>query len=154
MGRCDYRGVCVGGADMREATLYTVQQQRVVCGDYLEMARQFGPMPPLSPMTDGDALYPVDSPSVEVERLPVHAISKIQHGQRIDDYIVLDSELREILEAPFTSQIEKLEWERAKLIRECKQYAKDLEGYELRLERFNTANWFLRVWHVICGGLV
>lgn len=139
---------------MREATLYTIQGQRVMCADYLEMARTFGPMPPLSPMTDGDALYPVDSPSVEVERLPVHAISKIEHGQRVDDYIVLEPELRKILEAPFAGRVEKLEWERAKLIRENKQYMSAVEGYENRLEHFNTLNWFRRVWHVICGGRV
>lgn len=139
---------------MREATLYTIQEQRVVCGDYLEMARQFGPMPPLSPMTDGNTLFPIDSPSVEVERLPVHAISRIQHGQRSDDYIVLASELREILEAPFVGRVEKLEWERVKLISENRQYMNAVEGYENRLEHFNTLNWFRRVWHVICGGRV
>lgn len=139
---------------MKEATLYTIQEQRVMCGDYFEMARQFGPMPPLSPMTDGDALYPVDSPSVEVERLPVHAISKIEHGRRVDDYIVLEPELREILEAPFVGRVEKLEWEKAKLLRENKQYINAVEGYENRLEHFNTLNWFRRVWHVICGSVV
>lgn len=138
---------------MRKATLYTIQSQRVACGDYFEMAQTFGPTAPLVRVRE-DGIISIDMPTVKIERLPVHAISKIEHGQRSNDYIVLTPKLREILEAPFVGRVEKLEWEKAKLLRENKQYMNGIEGYENRLEHFNTLNWFRRVWHVICGGRV
>lgn len=153
LGRCDYRGVCVGGADMREATLYTIHSQRVMCGDYFEMWKTCGPMPSLVQVRE-DGIIPVDMPTVEIKRLPVHSIGKIEYGERKTDYIVLEPELRKILEAPFAGELEKLELVKVKLDHENRQLKNALEAYESRIERFNTCNWFLRVWHVICGGRV
>ena len=67
---------------------------------------------------------------VQERELPIERISRIEHGEQKDHYIALDDDLREILEAPFRTDIQNLR--------------NRLAGYQDRITAFNALPWYKR----------
>lgn len=133
-----------------EGTLYTVRAIKVrLSGDPrdLWMERYKTPLPfsgelwalPLT--TDEDEC-------VEIERIRAHTI---RQANRPDRYIVIDHELREILEAPFLGEIAdakyQLRMSHEDHLRSAKLYRETLN----RVVNFLALPWWRRVWLAFRG---
>jgi len=77
--------------------------------------------------------------------LPVERITRIKHGVRQDCFIALDTDLREILEAPFTSRIANLEQDKAQLYREGQSWHDKCYELTRRITSFNNLPWYRRI---------
>ena len=121
---------------MKAVTLFSLKSERVlVSGDRLEL-RRFDNIEPLSFVgKDGHMQF---AQSVKTISLPVDQITRITHGRHEDELIALDPELREILEAPVKSRIDRLELDLA-----CRKI--ENETFELRIDAFNKLPWYKRL---------
>jgi hypothetical protein len=120
---------------MRETKLYTLNEQVVLTYPTAEFLRirldQW--------LEAGDEMVMLTE---KTEDVPIHMISKIEYGQRKDEFIALDSELQAIIEAPFihrTLQAEK-QFEGTKA---------ELRSMLDKVNHFNSLPWYKRIFKKI-----
>jgi hypothetical protein len=124
---------------MREATLYTIQEQRVVVHnrDYVSFHRMAAP----------HLMWTDDNVNVlePIKRIdaPVKHIVKVTDGVRKDDFIAIDPDLREMVEAP----LKREHGEHMDMLRKQIQILTwDVEWYRLRVKGYNELPWYKRIW--------
>lgn len=131
-----------GSLKMRETKLYTLNEQVVLTyptAEFLRIRHQQR-LPDLNQWLEaGDEMVMLTE---KTEDVPIHMISKIEYGQRKDEFIALDSQLQAIIEAPFihrTLQAEK-QFEGAKA---------ELRSMLDKVTHFNSLPWYKRIFKKI-----
>jgi len=123
---------------MRETKLYTLNEQVVLTyptADFLRIRHQQR-LPDLSQWLEaGDDMVMLTD---KTEDVPIHRVSKIEYGQRKDEFIAVDSQLREILEAPFIHRADtaELQVDRAMM---------GLINLQQKIDEFNSLPWYKRI---------
>ena len=133
-----------------EGTLYTVRAIKVrLSGDPREL--WYERIKPISISRDLWAL-PIEGDwtdeKVEKERLYAH---EIRQAHRPDRYIVLDPELREILEAPFLGEIADAKYQLRMSHEDHRRSAKLYRETLNRVVNFLALPWWRRVWLAFRG---
>lgn len=112
---------------MKTVTLFELKQTRVAVETDVVLQRAM-------PQFDYSKFRTLDGgevmASVREKALPVEKICRIEHGRHKESYIALDDDLREILEAPFRTEIQNLR--------------NRLAGYQDRITAFNALPWYKR----------
>lgn len=122
---------------MRTATLYELKASHVGVVEPFIRKRVMEDLPRGSRyIEDGTAIVPVRDVV-----LPIEKISRIEHGQRKDYFIALDTDLREILEAPFATKMLALESHHRIAIG---KYRERIAEYQDRIAIFNLLPWYKR----------
>lgn len=127
---------------MRTVTLYELKKTTVIVGRGDTVLKYI-----MSPLPNRLAQVGEDSfvmPINDVE-LPVERIRRIEHGAMKNHFIALDTDLREILEAPFTSRIDQLNMALDAHIREKAVLTADNRLLRKRIDGFNRLPWWKRI---------
>jgi hypothetical protein len=117
--------------------------EMIVGGDEIFRHRMTEAVFPFS--KDGDLAMPLDT-LVQVERIPVHHIRKMERGHSQDEYIAIEPRLREILEVPFLEKVRKAERVEAEWREHAHKSAQ-------RVAKFNSQSWYVRVWRALRGNV-
>ena len=126
---------------MREVTLYQIQAERMIAGDFVELHSYEHPNKILRFSRD-EAMVPLER-DVKVECVPVHCITKCEpvlgypsERMVMETYIAIEPKLRQILEAPFVAEMRTaVEAEREQRI------------------VFNAQPWWRRAWQAARRGV-
>lgn len=124
---------------MRETTLYTIKAQRVLSGDFVEIHQMCGSINDMTRVfrEPNEAII-----SIEIQKVPVHMVSKIRYGERTDHYIALDPDLREILEAPFRSEMREMSYN-------LDEYRREHARIKANRNKFLSLSWYSRIWKAL-----
>lgn len=115
------------GKKMRKTTLYTIEAQEVMAGDYVEFVKCGRmPAPEFFRQAENELITPVEFVR---ERWPVEHVWRVRDGVRTDQFIAMSRELREILNAPFLERLnsavaarESAEWKYRELAKDARQF--------------------------------
>lgn len=127
---------------MRETKLYTLEERTVLThptADFVRIQHR-QQLPDFNMWINaGDDMLLMQNATEDV---PIHRVSRIEYGQRKDEFIAMDSQLQAIIEAPFihrTLQAEK-QFEGAKV---------ELRKMQQRIDDFNSIPWYKRIFKKI-----
>ena len=128
----------------KKVTLFELKRSTVLSyKNYL--TKRIYPMLPLPLLAEVSGEDTYLQSMVEDVQLPIERIRRIEHGVHTDSFIALDDELREILEAPFVTKIDGLEYQLrgAQLERDGWR----INAYELqnRLTDWRAKPWWKRI---------
>ena len=127
---------------MGTVTLYELKKTTVIVGSGDTVRKYIMPPLPnrLAQVGEDSFVMPIN----DVE-LPVEQIRRIEHGTMKNHFIALDTDLREILEAPFTSRIDQLNMALDAHIREKAVLTADNRLLRKRIDNFNRLPWWKRI---------
>lgn len=127
---------------MRTATLYELNKTTVIVGSGDTVRKYITPPLPnrLAQVGEDSFVMPIN----DVE-LPVEQIRRIEHGAMKNHFIALDTDLREILEAPFKSEIDRLGMALANSKGEARAYINAHNILRKRIDNFNRLPWWKRI---------
>ena len=123
---------------MRETKLYMLEEHTVLAhptADFYRIHRQQA-LPDFSDwISAGDDMLLMNNTT---EDLPIHMVSRIEYGQRKDEFFVIDPHLQEILEAPFIHRVAsaELQADRAQV---------GLINLQQKIDEFNSLPWYKRI---------
>lgn len=126
---------------MRKVTLWEMKPTEMIVGGDEIVRHQRDSFKAFPFSRDGEWAMPLDT-TVQVERIPIHTISKMERGERHDEYIAIEPKLREVLEVPFVTQVMKAEKAEA----EWREYA---HAVDRRRTEFNKKPWYHRIYLAI-----
>ena len=126
---------------MRKVKLYTIKEDELLAGDRVRIHDMA--------MSIADVVYTNTNETLfnpNMVDIPVHKVSKIEHGERKDAYIAIHPNLEEILRAPLIGEIDSLKMKIKGLNRDIKLIETD--RYELlrRIDDFNNLPWFKKIY--------
>lgn len=137
---------------MRPATLYTLQAQEIMAGDYHRMVWSN-----LRPVFTADPSMAI-APMADQFAVPVHRVRRCVKPRTEplgtdpwlrdyeDIFFALEPALTEILEAPFVARAEEAE-------RKGNAATSLLRMAEASMDRFNSQPWWKRGWAAIRHGI-
>ena len=130
---------------MKEVTLYTVEEQKVIVGDRASFVSYFRkqPLPDLDEfISAGDKM--LYSPEIGRIDVPVRKFvrdevdDKLHYINRIEYYVAIDPELEEMITSAARDRIAELEREN--------RAGRDLvDQYETRIDQYNSLPWYKRI---------
>jgi len=127
---------------MGTATLYELKKTTVIVGRGDTVRKYIMPPLPnrLAQVGEDSFVMPIN----DVE-LPVEHIRRIEHGAMKNHFIALDTDLREILEEPFTSEIERLGMALVSSQVAARAYSNAHNILRKRIDGFNRLPWWKRI---------
>lgn len=126
---------------MRRVTLYTLNEQSVLAGDFVEMYKMNPPRESIHRVTNADELVMT---TCERELLPVEIVTMIQNGDQAGFFFAVEPKLREILNAPFRESIRNAMYEADRARNEARKLQERIDGF-LKL------SWISRAWKAMRG---
>lgn len=127
---------------MREVTLYTIEEQTVMCaGDYVSFFRTHG-IPSFDEFikaTDGALLMTTDKINAPVRRFHETVRDAGAHEVRtVESYIAIDPKLERMVAQP---HIDKMEW----ALKQKQSAMCQLMLYQDRISEYNDLPWYKRI---------
>lgn len=128
---------------LRKVTLWSMTPTEYIVGGY-ELMRHKNTYRCI-PFPNGEFAEPLDV-TVQIERMPIHCISRIERRTRIDEYIAIEPSLHEVLELPIRTKYDEA-MERERKITASTRMQRD--EFALKLDYFTDAPWYVCVWRLL-----
>lgn len=125
---------------MRKVKLYTIKEDELLAGDRVRIHDMA--------MSIADVVYTDTNETLfnpNMVNIPVHRVSRIQHGERKDDYIAIHPQLEEILRAPVIGEIDELKHKIKCLRQDIRLIESDRAALLERIHNYNDLPWFKKI---------
>ena len=132
---------------MRRTKLYTIQEHEVLADDKVRLHEAYRHAMSMDDIinTKSDEFLLTN----EIYDVPVHIVSKIEFGERKDQFIAIHPDLKEILNAPYVGKVEELKNEVSTLKSKVKGWVDQYNKLESKVQDFNTLPWYKRIFKKI-----
>lgn len=132
---------------MRKTKLYTIEEHEVLADDKVRLHEAYRKVMSMDDIinTRSDEFLLTN----EVYEVPVHCVSKIEFGERKDQFIAIHPDLKEILNAPYVGEVNELKREISVLESKIMGWVDLYNKFESKVHEFNALPWYKRIFKKI-----